>query len=549
MAAWTSLICWSTRSVASARRCTAPSPGSPRSSSPRGSTPKPTRSRGWSGTSPGCRTTTSPTSPGVEQAYTAQGWAKRFDFPFDDAAIGYGQSSADVAAVRVADPALLRRLLRGRPPADAGVRARADRGRSRPRRRRAVGPAGHARRAAGVGRRRRPAARGPGGVRARACWSALAGPMRHPRSRVPGRARRRRQRDRAPGVPRAGRHRLPLPRRPPAVGGARAADPARRRGRARRARPGRGRLRRPRPSVRRDAVAGLQGAPRRQARHARRPARRGGRRAARARRRRRRAAPGWRPTTCSPRSRGRRPPRGASTVVVTSDRDAFGLIDDHHPRAADHQRRRRGVAADHRRAAGARCWGCGPSSTATSRRCAATRRTTCRACAASARRPRARLLTAFGTARAAFDDLAAVAEAVGPGVAARLAAPGARATWELNCQVMAMREDVVVDLTGTAGALPFVPARSAPRSARWSCRGRRPPPCACSRATCRCPSRPHPSSRTGTPAPPRPLPAPAAQAPGRRPARALLSTRPPPRLPGTPRWRGARPAGGQARGG
>ena len=44
---------------------------------------------------------------GVEQAYTAKGWAKRFDLPFDDAAIGYGHSSADVAAVRVADPALL----------------------------------------------------------------------------------------------------------------------------------------------------------------------------------------------------------------------------------------------------------------------------------------------------------------------------------------------------------------------------------------------------------------------------------------------------------
>jgi len=44
---------------------------------------------------------------GIEQAYTARGWAKRFGLPFDDAAIGYGQSSADVAAVRVADPALL----------------------------------------------------------------------------------------------------------------------------------------------------------------------------------------------------------------------------------------------------------------------------------------------------------------------------------------------------------------------------------------------------------------------------------------------------------
>ena len=44
---------------------------------------------------------------GMEQVYTAKGWAKRFDFPFDDAEIGYGQGSADVAAVRVADPALL----------------------------------------------------------------------------------------------------------------------------------------------------------------------------------------------------------------------------------------------------------------------------------------------------------------------------------------------------------------------------------------------------------------------------------------------------------
>jgi uncharacterized damage-inducible protein DinB len=44
---------------------------------------------------------------GVEQAYTARGWAKRFGFPFDDAAVGYGQSTSDVAAVRVSDPSLL----------------------------------------------------------------------------------------------------------------------------------------------------------------------------------------------------------------------------------------------------------------------------------------------------------------------------------------------------------------------------------------------------------------------------------------------------------
>jgi uncharacterized damage-inducible protein DinB len=44
---------------------------------------------------------------GVEQVYTAQGWAQRFGFPFPEGAIGYGHSSDDVAAVRVSDPALL----------------------------------------------------------------------------------------------------------------------------------------------------------------------------------------------------------------------------------------------------------------------------------------------------------------------------------------------------------------------------------------------------------------------------------------------------------
>ena len=44
---------------------------------------------------------------GVEQAYTAQGWAQQFGFSFGPTAIGYGHGSADVAAVRVSDPALL----------------------------------------------------------------------------------------------------------------------------------------------------------------------------------------------------------------------------------------------------------------------------------------------------------------------------------------------------------------------------------------------------------------------------------------------------------
>jgi hypothetical protein len=44
---------------------------------------------------------------GVEQRYTADGWADRFGFPFDDSAHGYGHSSEDVAAVRVNGPELL----------------------------------------------------------------------------------------------------------------------------------------------------------------------------------------------------------------------------------------------------------------------------------------------------------------------------------------------------------------------------------------------------------------------------------------------------------
>ncbi|MHB1475579.1 MAG: mycothiol transferase [Dermatophilaceae bacterium] len=37
---------------------------------------------------------------GDDQVWTAGGWVDRFDLPFDAAATGYGQSAADVAAVR-----------------------------------------------------------------------------------------------------------------------------------------------------------------------------------------------------------------------------------------------------------------------------------------------------------------------------------------------------------------------------------------------------------------------------------------------------------------
>jgi uncharacterized damage-inducible protein DinB len=44
---------------------------------------------------------------GREQVWTAEGWARRFDLPFDDGATGYGFGPDDVAAVRVASPQLL----------------------------------------------------------------------------------------------------------------------------------------------------------------------------------------------------------------------------------------------------------------------------------------------------------------------------------------------------------------------------------------------------------------------------------------------------------
>ncbi len=43
---------------------------------------------------------------GDDQVWTADGWVGRFNLPFEPAATGYGQSAADVAAVRP-DPELL----------------------------------------------------------------------------------------------------------------------------------------------------------------------------------------------------------------------------------------------------------------------------------------------------------------------------------------------------------------------------------------------------------------------------------------------------------
>ena len=59
-------------------------------------------------------------------------------------------------------------------------------------------------------------------------------------------------------------------------------------------------------------------------------------------------------------------------------------------------------------------------------------------------RTAARLLAEFGSAAAAFDAPDAVAGRFGPGLARKLAAAEARENWQRNCQVMTMRCDVAV---------------------------------------------------------------------------------------------------------
>jgi 5'-3' exonuclease len=74
----------------------------------------------------------------------------------------------------------------------------------------------------------------------------------------------------------------------------------------------------------------------------------------------------------------------------------------------------------------------------------------------------AALLAELGSARAAFDDLDAdgdrVASAIGASRARLLSEPAARAAWELNCEVMALHSDLAlgIDFDGGAGCLPLV---------------------------------------------------------------------------------------------
>jgi 5'-3' exonuclease len=73
----------------------------------------------------------------------------------------------------------------------------------------------------------------------------------------------------------------------------------------------------------------------------------------------------------------------------------------------------------------------------------------------------ARLLAELGSVQAALDDLTAggarVVAAIGPALAARLAEPEAQAAWRLNCQVMTMHDDLKLglDLVDGPGVLPL----------------------------------------------------------------------------------------------
>jgi 5'-3' exonuclease len=147
---------------------------------------------------------------------------------------------------------------------------------------------------------------------------------------------------------------------------------------------------------------------------------------------------------------------GASTVIVTSDRDAFALIDDHTQvlriinggvdasplMTCERLLTLLGVrASQYRDFAALRG---DPSDNLPGVR-------------GIGRHHAARLLTEFGAAAAAFDDLDGVRTRLGTGVATRLSHPEARPAWELNCRVMAMRDDVPLDLdlAGGTGVLPL----------------------------------------------------------------------------------------------
>jgi 5'-3' exonuclease len=147
---------------------------------------------------------------------------------------------------------------------------------------------------------------------------------------------------------------------------------------------------------------------------------------------------------------------GARTVIVTSDRDAFALIDEH-----THVLRIINGGVDASPLMNAERLVALLGITASQYRDFAALRgdpsDNLPGVRGIGRHHAARLLTEFGCAAAAFDDLDGVRTKLGAGVATRLAHPDARAAWELNCRMMAMHDDVAldVDLVSGAGVLPL----------------------------------------------------------------------------------------------
>ncbi|MFL6162494.1 MAG: 5'-3' exonuclease H3TH domain-containing protein [Jatrophihabitantaceae bacterium] len=155
---------------------------------------------------------------------------------------------------------------------------------------------------------------------------------------------------------------------------------------------------------------------------------------------------------------GRR--NGVETVIMTSDRDAFALIDEHtrvlriinggveaSPMLTPERfQTMQGIRPDQYRDLAALrgdpsdnlpgVRGFGPKTAA-------------------------RLLAELGSVEAALADLAAggdrVVAAIGPALAARLAEPAAQAAWRLNCQVMTMHDDLelCLELAAGPGVLPL----------------------------------------------------------------------------------------------
>jgi hypothetical protein len=107
-----------------------------------------------------------------EQLWTREGWARRFGFPFDDSAVGYGHTSAEVAAVQARPTCCWPTTT----PCTKALSPGCERSRRQtcPSRRPALGPAGDPGRSPGQRRGRLRPTRRAGSVRAR-CRGASGG--------------------------------------------------------------------------------------------------------------------------------------------------------------------------------------------------------------------------------------------------------------------------------------------------------------------------------------------------------------------------------------